>query len=857
MNTMLDVFQHPAMTALAWTLIHFLWQGALLGAAAFAALQILRPERATTRYAISVATLAAMVVACAITFAIAMRQQPVQSQRAISVAAESSAPVVATPPAARQLVSDQQAMSAAVIGPSSTPWQVDSVDANLLMAIVIAWLIGVAAMSIRLAGGWVLTRRLATRAAVAVPPVIEHAARSVARRLNVRRTVSILESSLVAVPTLIGWLKPVVLLPTAALAGLSPDQLRAILAHELAHVRRHDYLVNLLQSVVETLLFYHPATWWVSAQIRAEREHCCDDLAIDVCGDRLVYVSALAELTALSGAHGLALAATDGSLVSRVRRILGGDRSTNEPAPLWPVFALVMLVVGAASFSADATDQNAGGTTVTSPNAAAPVGDVAAPAEQAAPEAIEQSAPSATATAAPDEQIEAVNAAQADARRAEAANVALIAAQLREQAEMLAAEAARLRAEADRIRQEEIEMRNWTGQPTDAPPPPPPAPPPPPPSASARAEADELRRDRAEAASGREGGQPGMRGSGNMVWSNNGESVSLKWTGPFRLNDDETDIEWIENGVTVTVGDGGLFATRVELRGTANGIERRFSRNGRQREYEPEGRDFLKAAIDRLIRSSGAFAKERVARFLKRGGPDAVLSEIDRLDDSSHVRRVYYSELLTQAVPMTESLLDRVIQRAATQIDSDHEKATLFIVAASLPALSDRHRIAIARAAGSINSDHEQRRTLTAIMNVSSLQPAVSTAIVEATASMGSNHERAETLITVIERRGLTDASANAFFDSASQIESAHELGRVLRRAVADTGVTDRVLGAVLKTAAKVSSSHERANVLIDVAVNATIAGGQRQLYVAATKGLGQHDETRAMAALARAEARQ
>ena len=138
--------------------------------------------------------------------------------------------------------------------------------------------------------------------------------------------VEILESAAVAVPTLVGWVKPVVLLPAAALAGLTAVQLEAILAHELAHVRRHDYLVNLLQSIVETLLFYHPAVWWVSAEVRAEREHCCDDLAIAVCGDRLVYVSALAELTSIER-QVFALAATDGSLLTRVRRILG------QPAP--------------------------------------------------------------------------------------------------------------------------------------------------------------------------------------------------------------------------------------------------------------------------------------------------------------------------------------------------------------------------------------------------------------------------------------------------------------------------------------------------------------------------------------------
>src|SRR6185295_14003751 len=117
-----------------------------------------------------------------------------------------------------------------------------------------------------------------------------------AGRLELRRHVAIVQSAAVAVPTLIGWLKPVVLLPASALSGLSPEQLQAILAHELAHVRRHDYLVNLLQSMVETLLFYHPAAWWVSARVRAEREHCCDDLAVDVCGDRDSYATALAEL---------------------------------------------------------------------------------------------------------------------------------------------------------------------------------------------------------------------------------------------------------------------------------------------------------------------------------------------------------------------------------------------------------------------------------------------------------------------------------------------------------------------------------------------------------------------------------
>src|SRR5205085_4811162 len=107
------------------------------------------------------------------------------------------------------------------------------------------------------------------------------------------------------------------LLPVAALANLSPAQAQAILAHELAHIRRHDFVVNLLQTIAETVLFYHPAIWWLSNRIRVEREHCCDDIAVDVCGDPLVYVEALTELASWAGsASPLAMAATAGSLLT-------------------------------------------------------------------------------------------------------------------------------------------------------------------------------------------------------------------------------------------------------------------------------------------------------------------------------------------------------------------------------------------------------------------------------------------------------------------------------------------------------------------------------------------------------------
>jgi len=144
--------------------------------------------------------------------------------------------------------------------------------------------------------------------------------------MGISRLVRVVQSTAIDVPVVIGWLRPVILLPASVLTGLSREHLQTILAHELAHVRRCDYLVNLLQSIAETLLFYHPAVWWISGLIRTEREHCCDDLVLAAGEDRFTYAEALAglELNRRNAAT-FALAATDGALSGRIQRILSGS----------------------------------------------------------------------------------------------------------------------------------------------------------------------------------------------------------------------------------------------------------------------------------------------------------------------------------------------------------------------------------------------------------------------------------------------------------------------------------------------------------------------------------------------------
>ncbi len=316
---------NPWIHVVAWTLIHFVWQGALLAIAAAGVLRLCRHRSATTRYAVACVALTAMLLSPAITAGVL--SSAVSDVAAVALPQPVSSPSI-VPTASGNGVNDS-------IVSIRTDWT--RVDA-LLPFVVFGWLGGVVVLLVRMAGGLWRVRRLQVRSLAAPASRWQTAGERLASRLGLGRAVHVVESTRVDTPTAVGWLRPVVLLPIAALANLTPAQVDAILVHELTHIRRHDYVVNVLQTFAETLLFYHPGVWWVSGRIRAEREHCCDDVAVAMCGDAVVYAAALAELEAWrSGETSLALAGTGGSLIDRVRRLLRVP-SGHEPRS----FGLVM-----------------------------------------------------------------------------------------------------------------------------------------------------------------------------------------------------------------------------------------------------------------------------------------------------------------------------------------------------------------------------------------------------------------------------------------------------------------------------------------------------------------------------------
>jgi GWxTD domain-containing protein len=311
--------QSPAAHALGWTLFHFLWEGLTIAAALAVALLFLRGAR--LRYAACCLALAAMLLACVATFIrVFPDQAPATRAVPVRLAGAPAGSLPAAPP---------RSFRAEDVLPWTAP----------------VWLLGVVLLHTRTMAAWLAVRRL-RRSAVPVPQPWHDRLARLADAVRLSTPVALLETCRIEAPVVIGYLRPAILLPLGLLAGMPTDHVEAILLHELAHIRRRDYLVNLLQTVAENLLFYHPAVWWISNLIRTEREHCCDDLVVAVHGDAHRYAVALTALETRRITGEPALAATGGDLMKRIHRLL--DRPEPPHAALTPALSAGLILLTAA-----------------------------------------------------------------------------------------------------------------------------------------------------------------------------------------------------------------------------------------------------------------------------------------------------------------------------------------------------------------------------------------------------------------------------------------------------------------------------------------------------------------------------
>ena len=297
------------LRTLGWTLLHFLWQGAGLAALFAVAAAVCR--RASARYAVAVGAIVLMMISPVVTFTWLQHE---------------TSPAEQTGAQGGSTWAGTSTQNATALSGSRAPVAASRTEQPMAMLwLVEAWFLGVLLLSLRTAGGLLLIERMRRKEIKPVGAELYERCLALQRRMGLDRVIRYCECHRLDAPAVLGWFRPVVLLPVRALTGLTEEQIEAVIAHELAHIRRFDCFVNLFQIATETLLFYHPAVWWVSQRIRAERENCCDDEAISLCGDTVNYARALTLMEEWRTAPALMMAANRSPLAARVVRLLGWD----------------------------------------------------------------------------------------------------------------------------------------------------------------------------------------------------------------------------------------------------------------------------------------------------------------------------------------------------------------------------------------------------------------------------------------------------------------------------------------------------------------------------------------------------
>lgn len=329
-----NLLNSPLLTSLALTLLHFLWQGVLVATVLKSALFIFNTNKPQLRYALSALAMLANLLLPIITFLIIYQTESSPTNYlADSFALNELLQELKQPDA---LFSYQELVETLPL---------------LLPYLSVLWLLSVILLAGKLLIEISIVNKLPKQAVVKPSKELQNRFLALAQQINLKIAPRLLISLKVDVPMAIGWLKPVVLLPANMVSGLNNAQLEMLILHELAHIRRHDYLVNFFQTIVEILLFFHPAVSWVSKQMRNEREYCSDDIAVQHCGDAIAYAHTLADTASLcTRAHhhtipDMAMAASGGDLKQRVVRLVGHHCASTNNISKWLASATIIFSI--------------------------------------------------------------------------------------------------------------------------------------------------------------------------------------------------------------------------------------------------------------------------------------------------------------------------------------------------------------------------------------------------------------------------------------------------------------------------------------------------------------------------------
>lgn len=328
MKKLLITLPENFSSALGYTLLHSLWQGALIVLVCWLLSLGIRQSR--HRYNLALGSLIVLLLTSGLTF-----YYLYQPARSFSL----------TEPGG--VLAGETVWTDASAGEQSLTDSLFTWLNGHINQVATLWILGVVFLLGRMSLGLLFVEKL-KKASLPLPDSLAgKLMQQIGSRIGVSQRVKLAETKQITSPVTVGWLKPVILFPVGMLSGLSIPHLEAILAHELAHIKRSDYLVNILQSFAEVLFFFNPFAWILSSRIRTERENCCDDIALEICGDRLVVAKALVEVADYAVPFAMAFGKRNDSLLARVKRIAGVNPSGYfNPVNIMGVLFVMSLFFG-------------------------------------------------------------------------------------------------------------------------------------------------------------------------------------------------------------------------------------------------------------------------------------------------------------------------------------------------------------------------------------------------------------------------------------------------------------------------------------------------------------------------------
>lgn len=334
-----QLFNSPFLYSLSLTLVHFLWQGLLVAFILKSLLFIIDKNKSKLRYTLATLAMLSNALLAVLTFTMVYPDTNAGINSYLS-------PIPLT-----SLVNELTQQNALLTYQELLP----SILAYSLPYISVLWLVTIVILSSKLLIEIRNVNNLPMHSSISPSLALSVRFDELAKQIKLAKTPKLLISLKAEVPMAIGWLKPVVLLPASMVTGLNSAQLEMLILHELAHIRRHDYLVNFLQTLIELLFFFHPCVHWIGKQMRNEREYCSDDIAVQHCGDAIAYAHTLTDTASLCAKNHfhtiptMAMAASGGDLKERVLRLVDHHCAPTNNTSKW--LAAVSLLLALALLS--------------------------------------------------------------------------------------------------------------------------------------------------------------------------------------------------------------------------------------------------------------------------------------------------------------------------------------------------------------------------------------------------------------------------------------------------------------------------------------------------------------------------